>query len=62
MKLFISGTNPSLVPTNGGWKFKPGGAKQDFGGWYPAKSSLRAIRRAMAGERCRAGGGDVADG
>ena len=62
MKLFRSGATPGLVPTNGRWKFKPGGAKQDFGGWDPAKSSLRAIRRAMVGELCRAGRGDVADG
>ena len=62
MKLFRSGGTPGLVPTNGRWKFEPGGAKQDFGGWDPAKSSLRAIRRAMAAERCRAGRGDVVDG
>ena len=64
MKLSRSGATPGLVPANGRWKFEPGGAKQDFGGWDPAKSSLRAIkiRRAMAAERCRAGRGDVVDG
>ena len=62
MKLFRSGGTPGLVPTNGRWKFEPGGAKQDFGGWAPAKSSKRAITRAMAGEPFAASGDDVADG
>ena len=62
MKLFRSGATPGVVPTNGRWKFKPGGAKQDCGSRDPAKSSFRAIRRGMAGELCRGGRGDMADG
>ena len=39
IKLFRSGATPGVVPTNGRWKFKPGGAKQDCGSRDPAKSS-----------------------
>ena len=62
IQLLRSGATPGVVPTNGRWKFKPGGAKQDCGSRDPAKSSLRAIRRGMAGELCGGGRGDMADG